>query len=193
MAQAVAVLQHYMVPVHAVRIRPVHVEQIDFTLPWAYFDGASSYHQSVCGEGAVLYKTEFHFFHLVAGLGRGTNNYAELMSLKLLMLFALEQGCLSLQVFGDSLLVIDWAKEITHCHVMVLLPILEEVIRLKQSFDHITFTHIYRERNGMADQLSKAATQQDIALGTWRNTVHSPGGIFSYYHIPFLDDIAAQI
>ena len=95
----------------------------------------------------------------MAGLGRGSNNYAELMSLRLLMLFALEQGCLSLQIFGDSMLVIDWEKEIKQCHVMVLLPILEEVIRLKQSFNQITFSHVYRERNVMVDQLSKEATQ----------------------------------
>lgn len=191
-AHAVAVLQHYKAPVQAIRTRPVRVEQFDKSMPWAFFDGASLNHQSVCGGGGVLYKTESHYFHLVAGLGRGSNNYAELMSLKLLMLFALEQGCLSLQIFGDSMLVIDWAKETTHCQVMVLLPILEEVIRLKQSFNHITFTHVYRERNGLADQLSKDATQQDLALGTWRITIHSPGGTFSYYHRPFHDDIEAQ-
>ena len=62
--------------------------------------------------GGVLFKTESHSFFFSVGLGRGTNNFAELMSLRLLLLFALEQGCLSLQVFGDSMLVIEWAKEV---------------------------------------------------------------------------------
>ena len=62
--------------------------------------------------GGGLYKIESHSFLFSAGLGRGTNNFAELMSLRLLLLFALEQGCLSLKVFGDSMLVIEWAKEV---------------------------------------------------------------------------------
>ena len=107
-------------------------ELIDKDIPWGYFDGASRAHQLSCGGGGVLYRSENHFFHFSAGLGRGSNNYTELMALRLLLLFALEQGCLSLQVFGDSMLVIEWAKETVQCHVMILLPILEEVIRLKQ-------------------------------------------------------------
>jgi ribonuclease HI len=46
------------------------------------------------------------------GLGDGTNNYSELMALKLLLLFSLEKGCRSLQVFGDSLVIINWANGI---------------------------------------------------------------------------------
>ena len=193
MAQAVAIIQHFKEPIKVLKIRPVREEQIDILRPWDYFDGASKDHQSLCGGGGVLYKSEFHYFHIVAGLGRGSNNYAELMSLRLLMLFALEQGFRSLQIFGDSMLVIDWAMEIHQCHVMVLLPILEEVIRLKQSFTQITFSHVYRERNVMADQLSKEATQQHLDFGSWRITSHLPEGSFSYYHRPFHDGFVAQI
>ena len=80
----------------------MQVEVIDKSIPWAYFDGASQDNQRVCGGGGVLYKSDSHYFHFAAGLGSGSNNYAELMSLRLLMLLALEQGCLSLQIFGDS-------------------------------------------------------------------------------------------
>lgn len=170
------------------RIRTVSLEKIDKSMPWAYFDGSSINHQSVCGGGGVLHKSESHYFHIMAGLGSGSNNYAELMSLKLLMLFALEQGCLSLQIFGDSLIVIEWAKAITQCNVMVLSPILEEVLRLKQAFNYITFTHVYRERNGMADLLSKESTKRSMLFGTWRITIHSTEGIYSYTHRPFFGD-----
>ena len=83
------------------------------------------------------------------------------MSLRLLLLFALEQGCLSLQFFGDSMLVIEWVKEVHLCNVMRLIPILEEILLLKQHFNKLTFTHIYRERNRVADRLSKEALQLD--------------------------------
>ena len=99
------------------------------------------------------------------------------------MLFALEQGCLSLQVFGDSLIVINWANEILQCHVMRLLPILEEVLRLKLQFNLISFTHVYRERNGVADRLSKEATQ--LEYGIWKILYQTPVGTFRYYHRPF--------
>ena len=41
------------------------------------------------------------------GLGEGSNNYAEIFSLKLLLIFAAEKGCRSLNVFGDSMNVIN--------------------------------------------------------------------------------------
>ena len=41
------------------------------------------------------------------GLGAGTSNYAELMTLKLLLCFAIEINCKKLQVFGDSMVVIN--------------------------------------------------------------------------------------
>lgn len=96
MAQIVVIIHHFRARVNPLKIRPVRVEQIDKAIPWGYFDGASQDGQMRCGGGGVLHKSEDHYFHISAGLGRGSNNYAELMSLRLLLLFALEQGCLSL-------------------------------------------------------------------------------------------------
>ena len=191
MAQIVVIIQHFREPEKIHKHRPVREELIDKAIPWGYFDGASQARQMSCGGGGVLYKSETNYFHFSAGLGKGSNNYAELMSLGLLLLFSLEQGCLSLQVFGDSMLVIEWEKETVQCHVMILLPILEEVFRIKQHFNYISFTHVYRERNGVADQLSKEATQWHLVFGIWRITVHSGEGSFSYYHRPFNDSVLA--
>ena len=170
MAQIVAIIHHFREPEKLLKHRPVREELIDKALPWSFFDGASQDRQLSCGGGGVLYKSESHYFHFSVGLGRGTNNYAELMTLRLLLLFALEQVCMSLQVYGDSLLVIEWAKELIQCHVMLLLPILEEVFLLKQQFNYLSFTHVFRERNGVADQLSKEALQRPIDFGIWKIT-----------------------
>ena len=191
-AQIAAIIQHFRAPEQIPKIRRVREELIDKDIPWGYFDGASQAHQLNCGGGGVLYKSEDHFFHFSAGLGRGSNNYAELMTLRLLLLFTLEQGCLSLQVFGDSMLVIEWEKENVQCHVMILIPILEEVIHLKQQFNHISFTHVYRERNRVADQLSKEATLWHMDLGIWRITTYSHEGSYSYYHRPFHETALEQ-
>ena len=45
------------------------------------------------------------------GLGVGMNKVAEIMSLKLLLIFATEKGIKRLTVLGDSMNVINWTKK----------------------------------------------------------------------------------
>ena len=61
---------------------------------------------------------------------------------------------------------------------------------MRQQFIHISFTRVYRERNGVADQLSKEATQ--LEFGIWKITVHSSKGSYSYYHRPFHEAVLGQ-
>jgi hypothetical protein len=89
--------------------RRVQVEQIDKGWPWDFFDGAASEDHLLCGEGCLRLSAHY-FFLLKAGLGGGTNNYSKIMALKLLILFAMEKGCKTLQVFRDSLLIINWVN-----------------------------------------------------------------------------------
>jgi ribonuclease HI len=63
------------------------------------------------------------------GLGPRTNNFAELMALKI-FLFTGEKGVKSIQIFEDSMLVVNWIHKSHKCHNIILLPLLEEVIRL---------------------------------------------------------------
>ncbi len=59
---------------------------------------------------ALHFLSDTHFFEITLGLGEGNNNFAELMSLKLLLIFTMEKGCRSLNIFGDSLNVINYIK-----------------------------------------------------------------------------------
>ena len=95
------------------RARRILALDIDRSLPWAFFDGAAQY--NMFGGGAVLFLFDSHFFAMSLGLGGGTNNFAELMSLKLLLMFALETGCTALNFFGDSLNVIHWINHTQEC------------------------------------------------------------------------------
>jgi ribonuclease HI len=108
---------------------------VDHSRPWAYFDGASQNDGQTCGGGAVLHLSDAHFFNLKLGLGPGTNNYAELMALKLLLNFAGEKGIRSIQIFGDSMVVINWVNKTQRCHNIILLPILEEVFIILASYE----------------------------------------------------------
>ena len=88
-------------------IRVICEEEIDQNRPWGYFDGASQEHKLICRGGGCLFLYPTHFYHLFVCLGRGSNKFVELMALELLLLFYVEKGCHTLQVFGDSLIMID--------------------------------------------------------------------------------------
>lgn len=107
------------------------------------------------------------------------------MALKLLLLFAIEQGIKKLQVYGDSMVVINWAKGIQRCHILRLIPIVEELKLLKSSFDLIYFTHVYRAHNRMVDGLSKETATME--QGQWHIEDLHEAGTYGYYHKPFHD------
>ena len=128
-------------------------EQINKNNPWAFFDGASQ--NLTCGGGACLFLTQNHYFKISLGLGAGTNNYAELMTLKLLLCFTIERNCRNLQVFGDSMVVINWLNKTQKCRNASLDVLYEETCRSLSFFESISFKHVYREHNEEADKLSK--------------------------------------
>lgn len=58
------------------------VETPDVNSLWGYFDGASQAEGAFCGGRFVLYLTKQHSFHVILVLGRGSNNWAELLTCK---------------------------------------------------------------------------------------------------------------
>jgi len=99
------------------------------------------------------------------GLGLGTNNHVELISLRHLLYFAITKNCRNLQIFGDLKNVIDWFNNNAVCSAYSLKNILEEIVFFKTFFDQISVSHIYRERNGTADRLSKEAAHRPLGEG----------------------------
>ena len=94
---------------HHTRVREVTVESINTEIPWGYFDGAAGGELARCGGGVVLHIDALNYVHSKAGFGFGSNNFAEICALRLLLITALEWGVHLIQVFGDSKIVIDWA------------------------------------------------------------------------------------
>jgi ribonuclease HI len=94
-------------------------------------------------------------------LGIGSNNYAELMALRSLMMLASAKGLNRLQIYGDSMLVIKWMNEDQQIQDITLQPLAIQLKENKSQFELITFTHIYREHNVAADTLSKQGLLQD--------------------------------
>ena len=89
------------------KIRIITEEVIDKTKPWGFFDCSASGNPQVCGAGGILYFKDDHFITFKAGLGIGSNNFAELSAVKLLIYLALDKQISRFQIYGDSLLVIN--------------------------------------------------------------------------------------
>ena len=158
--------------------------ELDRSSPWDYFDGAAQ--NNVCGGGAVLYLTDSHYFVLSMGLREGTNNFSELMSLKLLLVFALEKGCTNLNFLGDSLNVINWINETQECRQLRLAHILSAITLLLQRFELFSCQHVYMENNKEADKASKEGLR--LAAGSWTVKEIYDGRTLGFYHRPFIED-----
>ena len=88
--QCMGILQAY--PQINPRLNPriIGMLDIDKTSPWDFFDGAAQGNPSRCGGGGIIFRDDNHFWCSRTSLGIGSNNYAEVMALKLLLLLAIE-------------------------------------------------------------------------------------------------------
>lgn len=129
--------------------------------------------------------SETHSYKIQMGLGRGTYNYAELVTAKNLIHFALLKRCTNLQLFGDSKLVINWINKNHICNAYTMKHILDEIHRLVSFFYSFNGHHIYNEQNTIVDCLSKATTIRDD--DTWLICEELDGVVYQHYHKPFVD------
>jgi len=182
-AHCLGTLQHFPQSTKAKPKRNLGQLVVDKSIPWAFFDGAAQGNPQSCGGGGIIFWNDHRFLVSRAGLGEGTNNYAELMALKLILLLAVEKHIKRINIMGDSRIIISWANKSAACHIMRLRPILDEILLLVSRFDNITFTHIYREQNTQADLLSKEAV--GLLYGVWQIENTTDQNAYGYYHRPF--------
>ena len=67
------------------------------------------------------------------------------------------RGVSSFQVLGDSKLIIDWANGKNSMENLLFQPLVEKFREIKNHLDSVSFHHVYRELNEIADQLSNEA------------------------------------
>jgi ribonuclease HI len=124
------------------------------------FDGCSKGNPGLAGAGAVIYNYSNEIWgrsHFVGN--KNTNNEAEYRGLIIGLEEALSMDIKHLTVEGDSLLVVKQMTGEYKVRSEKLLPLYEEASKLAKQFDSITFTHIYRENNKRADELSNIAVE----------------------------------
>lgn len=97
----------------------------------------------------------------VVGSGKGmTNNVAEYHGLKDALLFLKGDGCFKekIQVFGDSMMVIEQMSDRWKIKTGAYKAVALETKKLVAEFKDIKFSWIPREENGIADRLASGST-----------------------------------
>lgn len=117
-----------------------------------YSDGGSRGNPGPSASGFVLMDMDDTIL-LKSGvyLGITTNNQAEYLSLKYGLEAAKKLGAREVDVYMDSMLVINQMKGIFKVKNRDLWPIHEAIKELAASFKNIRYTHVPRELNKLAD------------------------------------------
>jgi len=97
-------------------------------------------------------------------LGVTTNNQAEYTALKLALEEARAMGAEDVEVYMDSLLVINQMKGVFKVKNRDLWPIHDAIKQLTSSFKRISFTHVPRELNKLADAAVNRALDEQLGI-----------------------------
>jgi len=97
-------------------------------------------------------------------LGVTTNNQAEYTALKLALEEALKMGVRQAHVYLDSLLVVNQMKGIFKVKNRDLWPIHDAIKQLVGKFDKVSFDHVPREFNKLADAAVNRALDEQLGL-----------------------------
>lgn len=118
----------------------------------AYGDGGSRGNPGPSASGFVLMdQSETVIYEGGTFLGITTNNVAEYQAVYLALEKALELGATVVDVRLDSLLVVNQMNGIYKIKHPDLIPINSRIHELMQQFDRVSFVHVRREFNTLAD------------------------------------------
>ena len=123
-----------------------------------YFDGCSKGNPGLAGAGGVIYKNDVEILTYANFLGDNkTNNEAEYSALLMGIEEAIKLGIKSLYVYGDSQLVINQILGKYTINSKKLKEYYNFINNKISFFDKIVFTHVLRDKNKRADELSNLA------------------------------------
>ncbi len=97
-------------------------------------------------------------------LGVTTNNQAEYTALKLALEECQKMGVKEVQVYMDSLLVVNQMKGIFKVKNRDLFPIHENIKEIAKNFQHISYSHVPREFNKLADAAVNRALDDHLGI-----------------------------
>ena len=128
-----------------------------------YFDGCSKQNPGPAGAGSVLYAIDgSEIDTYIEHLGTQTNNYAEYSGLIGGLRLAITHNITNLEIFGDSMLVIKQMRGDWRVKHPSIIPLHKEAQEFAKQFRFVSYTHVYRDHNTRADELSNQALLNDI-------------------------------
>ena len=132
-----------------------------------YFDGSST--STSAGVGIAIQSPHRHRWYFSLKLDfECTNNQAEYEALVIGLGILHELQAPRVFVLGDSELVINQLNGIFRCTSCTLVPYHMFASYLAESFDGITFSHVSRDRNTVADELAQLASGAQLLGGRSR-------------------------
>jgi ribonuclease HI len=97
-------------------------------------------------------------------IGMTTNNQAEYTALKLGLEEAKKMGAKRVEVYMDSMLVVNQLKGIFKVKNRELWALYDAIKTLAASFEQISFTHVPRELNKLADAAVNRALDEELGI-----------------------------
>jgi ribonuclease HI/pterin-4a-carbinolamine dehydratase len=129
-----------------------------------FADGGSRGNPGPSASGYVIFDEDDNLIvQKGAYLGITTNNQAEYTALKLAVENAVSLGAREVQIFMDSLLVINQMKGIFKVKNRDLWPLNESIKDTCKKFRKVTFQHVPRELNKLADAEVNKALDASLA------------------------------
>jgi len=121
-----------------------------------YIDGAADLHSKTSGIGGVFFQNGNEIDSFSEFLGDATNNEAEYSALIRGLQVAKELNISNICIFADSLLVVNQVNGEFRVKHENMIPLHAKATDLLDDFDAWTLKHVLRDKNTVADKLSKA-------------------------------------
>lgn len=102
-------------------------------------------------------------------LGITTNNVAEYTALVEALEAAREEGASRLDIFSDSLLLVNQMNGVYRVKHPNLIPLYQRAIRVARGFSSFSVSHVRREQNREADRLANEAMDRRIEIEVERS------------------------
>ena len=120
-----------------------------------YVDGASDLHSKTAGIGGVIYVAGKEIFSFSEPLVDKTNNEAEYLSMIQGLKVALELNIATIIIYSDSELIVKQVKGEYKLKNERMRALNQKVYSYLNQFAMWSVSHIRREKNTRADELSK--------------------------------------
>lgn len=128
-----------------------------------YADGGSRGNPGPSASGYVIFDEQDNLIQdRGVYLGITTNNQAEYTALKLALENCLQLGASEVEVLMDSLLVVNQMKGIFKVKNRDLWPIHDAIMTMSKKLKHISYQHVPRELNKLADAAVNRALDEEL-------------------------------